>query len=357
LLKRITSLLALFFCASAHADVFVGVAGPMSGQNAAYGQQMMSGAQAAADKINAAGGINGEPITLIAADDACDARRAVAAAQEFVAKDVRFVVGHFCSNASIAAAEVYAKADIVMLSPTASNPTLTEKGQWNVLRIASRDDGQADVAAARIKSEKPGAKVAVVLDGSPLLAQIAARFPGDTQVVIAAGGTSFPQAVETIRASGATVVYLASGSAEAGALAGDIKDAGLAVSLYGPDSLVADAYWERAGEAAEGTLMTFPADPMMSPKAQSVIAQIKAAGGDAQGAVLPGYAAIEVLAEAAKARSVNDGKAMADWLKSGSVIETVLGPVSFDRKGDVSPQRFDWYRWSQGSYTRERPAN
>jgi branched-chain amino acid transport system substrate-binding protein len=356
-LKRFILFFSLLGCAPAHADISVGVAGPMSGQNAAFGQQMMAGAKAAIDKINGAGGINGEQLILVPGDDGCEARRAVAVAQDFLSRDVRFVVGHFCSGAAIAAAGVYAKADVVMLSPSASNPALTEQNLWNVFRLASRDDTQADVASARIKIEKPKAKVAVVSDGSPLLSLIAARLPGAHQVVIPAGGTSFPEAVAAIRSSGATVVYLACGGAEAGALAGDLKDAGLNVALYGPDSLIVDAFWERAGLAGEGALMTFPADPMTSPQAQSLIAQLQASGVDPQGAVLPSYAAIEVFAEMAKVRSVNDGKAMAEWIRSGNPINTVLGPLSFDRKGDINPQRFDWYRWSQGSYMRTQPAN
>ncbi len=356
-MKQKLVLLALLTCSPAYADVVIGVAGPMTGQNAAFGQQMMIGTQAAVDSINAQGGINGEQLALVQVDDGCDSRRAVAGAQELVAKDARFVVGHFCSGSAIAAAEVYAKADVIMLSPSASNQQLTEGNKWNVFRLASRDDTQADFAMARIARDKPDAKVMVVTDGSPLLNLIARRAKGMAQISVTPGAASYPQAVEAIRTSGANVVYMACGGAEAGTLAADLKDAGITVAIYGPDSLIVDTFWERSGEAGEGAMATFAADPMAVPQAQSAVAQFKAAGLDPQGMALPSYAAVEVFEAAAKAKSVNNGAAMADWLRSGAEIQTVLGPVHFDRKGDVEPQRFDWYRWSQGSYMREQSAN
>ncbi len=344
----------LAFAVPANAEILIGVAGPLSGQNAAFGEQMVRGVQAAADKINADGGINGELLSIAAFDDGCDARRAVKAAQEFVSKDVRFVVGHFCSGASIAAADTYTNADIIMMSPTASNPKLTDNSQWNVFRLAARDDAQADMAATRIAADVPNAKIAVVTDDSPGMSALVKRLPGVAQIVIKPGDKDFSIAVEAIRASGATALYLAAAGAEAGLLAGQLQDAGLSLKLYGPDTLLVDVFWERAGPAAEGALVTFPSDALASPKAQSTAAFLAASGVEVSSGVLASYAAVEAFAAAAKARSVNDGKAMAEWLRSGANVDSVLGPLTFDARGDLSPPRLDWYRWSQGSYSRER---
>jgi branched-chain amino acid transport system substrate-binding protein len=345
------------FMSSAQAEILIGVAGPMSGQNAGFGEQMKRGAQAAVDQINQDGGINGEQLALVSADDSCDARRAVAVAQDFISQDVRFVVGHFCSGAAQAAAETYAKADIVMVAPSASNPKLTDENHWNVLRLAARDDAQADAALARITADVPSAKIAVVTDGTPGMAALIGKFSGAAAITIKPGEKSFPDAVEAIRVSGANVVYLACAGAEGGILAGQIQDAGLTPKLYGPDSLLSDIFWERAGIAGEGTLATFARDPAASPKAQSLIAFLGAAGIAPDGATLPAYAAVQVFAAAAKAKTVNDGKAMAQWLKSGVAVDTVLGAVIFNSKGDVVPPRLDWYRWSLGSYSRDTQLN
>src|SRR5262245_51392618 len=125
---------------SAGADVVIGVAGPMTGDRAWYGEQMQRGAELAVADINAAGGVLGQKVQLVAADDYCDPEQAIAAARKLVNQGVVFVVGHFCSGASIAASEVYAAAGVLEISPISSNPMLTELGRANVFRVAPRDD-------------------------------------------------------------------------------------------------------------------------------------------------------------------------------------------------------------------------
>src|SRR5688572_27099729 len=125
---------------SARADVLIGVAGPMTGKDAWYGEQMQRGAELAAADINAAGGVLGQQVQLIAADDFCDPDQAVAAANALVSQNAIFVVGHFCSGASIPASEVYEAAGVLQISPASSNPMLTDLGRANVFRLETRDD-------------------------------------------------------------------------------------------------------------------------------------------------------------------------------------------------------------------------
>jgi len=89
---------ALGVSAFAQADIKIGVAGPMTGANAAFGEQYMKGAQAAADAVNAAGGVNGEKIVLVKGDDACEPKQAVTVAKDLTNQKVAGVVGHFCSS-------------------------------------------------------------------------------------------------------------------------------------------------------------------------------------------------------------------------------------------------------------------
>lgn len=118
------------------ADVKIGVAGPMTGANAAFGEQYMKGAQAAADVINKAGGVNGEQIKLVAGDDACEPKQAVAVANRLADQDkVIGVVGHFCSSNTIPASEVYDEAGIIMITPGSTNPQVTERGLGAVFRM------------------------------------------------------------------------------------------------------------------------------------------------------------------------------------------------------------------------------
>src|SRR5436190_3367189 len=102
----VTALLAL--SGSAWADILIGVAGPLTGPNAAFGAQLQKGAEQAAADINAAGGINGEQVKIVLGDDVSDPKQGISVANKFVGDGVKLVVGHFNSGVSIPASEVYA---------------------------------------------------------------------------------------------------------------------------------------------------------------------------------------------------------------------------------------------------------
>ena len=98
----VSAILSAALCVgSATANVLIGVAGPMTGKNAWFGEQIERGAEMAIADLNAAGGVLGEQIELITVDDFCDPEQALAAAKKLVSEGVILVVGHFCSGASI----------------------------------------------------------------------------------------------------------------------------------------------------------------------------------------------------------------------------------------------------------------
>ncbi len=346
---------------SAQAEILIGIAGPMTGQNAAFGQQMRNGAAEAIADINAKGGVNGEPLRLVEGDDQCDVKRATEIANQFAAQDVRMVAGHFCSNAAFAAASVYAARDVLMISPSASNPKLTEQGFSTTLRLAARDDVQGAIAALRILEDDPNAAVAFVEDGTALAKALAATFtrvkaPALT-VTIKPGERNISAAVQKLREGNPSAIYFACGGSDAGNIVSAYAGGGGIAKIYGPDSMLVDAYLERAGVAAEGTVATFPTDPQAAPDAREVIADLKAKNLTADGATLTTYAAIEVYAAVAQANPSANARDIAAKLKSGAKFKTILGEYAFDAKGDVLPQRFDWYRWSDGAFARVNTVN
>ncbi|WP_271565649.1 ABC transporter substrate-binding protein [Bradyrhizobium sp. CCBAU 11386] len=89
---------------------------------------MRDGAAAAFEALNASGLPPDTRVILSVADDACDAKQAVAVANKLTTERVRLVVGHFCSSSSIPASDIYAEAAILQVSPGSSNPQLTERG-------------------------------------------------------------------------------------------------------------------------------------------------------------------------------------------------------------------------------------
>ena len=151
-------------CDSGPAKLKIGVAGPMTGSDAAFGAQLKNGAEQAVADINAAGGIMGQQIELVIGDDAGDPRQGVSVANDFLGDGVHFVVGHFNSGVTMPASEVYVENGILMITPGSTNPKITDRGLWNVFRICGRDDQQGGVAGTYIAEHLKGKKIAIAHD-------------------------------------------------------------------------------------------------------------------------------------------------------------------------------------------------
>ena len=150
----------------ARADVLIGMTGPMTGKNAWFGEQMERATDLAVADLNAAGGVLGQRVRLVTADDFCDPEQAVAAARKLVSDGVIFVVGHYCSHAAIPASEVYEAAGVLLISPASINPMLTELGRANVFRVIPRDDTDAIVAGNYLAEHWANKKIAILHDGT-----------------------------------------------------------------------------------------------------------------------------------------------------------------------------------------------
>jgi branched-chain amino acid transport system substrate-binding protein len=158
-MKAISTLgLALGFAVavagSAAAQVPFGVAGPITGPNAATGAQMKNGVDQAAADINAKGGILGKQITVEYGDDVSDPKQGVSVANKFAGDGIKFVIGHYNSGVTIPASEVYQENGILEITPASTNPTVTERGMWNIFRTCGRDDQQGKVAGGPLQGQK-----------------------------------------------------------------------------------------------------------------------------------------------------------------------------------------------------------
>src|SRR6476646_11245459 len=134
----------------AMAQIRVGIAGPITGASAPFGAQLKNGTEQAIADINSAGGILGQKLQSFAGDDRADPKEGVSVANKFVGEGVKFVIGHFNSGVTIPASDVYAENGIFMITPSATNPTITSRGLWNVFRTCGDDDNQGNTAAKYI---------------------------------------------------------------------------------------------------------------------------------------------------------------------------------------------------------------
>jgi branched-chain amino acid transport system substrate-binding protein len=354
---RLMAAASLFAGGLARADTIIGVAGPMSGGFAVFGDEMRAGAQGAIDNINKAGGINGTPLALQAMDDKCDPKTADAVANQLAGKGAVLVVGHLCLGASLAASTVYVANHIVEISPGTTWPDYTDKRPGGAIyRLAGRDDEQGAVAGEAIAKRFADKAVAVIDDHSPYGKDLA---DATRRAMNAAGKREaftqeydqgqrdFTDLVDRLRAANIGVLYIGGYPNEAGLIASQIRAAGLATVIVGPGSLVANDYRDTAGDAADGTLVTFMPDARLNPAAANVVAEYRASGVEPEGYVLPSYAAVEVWAEAAKAAGSNDYDAVAKAIDGGR-FATVIGEVGFDAKGDMSLPGFVLYEWRGG---------
>ena len=155
---------AVAFSGAASAQIKMAVTGPITGPNAAFGAQLVNGTQQAVDDINKAGGILGQQITLEQGDDVSDPKQGVSVANKFVGDGVKFVIGPFNSGVTIPASDVYDENGILMITPSATNPNVTDRKLWDVFRTCGRDDQQGMLWAELARDKLKGKKIAVVHD-------------------------------------------------------------------------------------------------------------------------------------------------------------------------------------------------
>lgn len=336
----------------------IGVAGPMTGTNAAFGKQLREGVEQAVLDINAKGGIQGRKLELKIGDDASDPRQGVVVANRFINEGVRVVIGHFNSGVSIPASEVYAENGTLMISPSSTNPRLTERGMWNVFRTAGRDDQQGEVAAAHIAAKFRDKRIAIVHDRTTYGQLLADSFRNASKSYrlnevlydsVTVGQKDFSTLIGKLWTARADVIYWGGLQTEAGLMLRQMRGEGLATVMISGDGIASSDFATIAGRAAEGTLMTFPPDPRRRPEAQSLIVAMRARKIEPESYTLYAYAAVEVVRQAAEAARTTDARRIADQLRLGQTNKTVIGDIVFDKKGDVSRPDYVIYTWRKAA--------
>lgn len=349
---------------AAHADdIDIAVAGPMTGQLATIGDQFKQGAQAAADAINAAGGVDGRQIKLTMEDDQCDPKQAVSIANRIVANGIKFIDGHACSGSSIPASAVYAEAGALMMSPASSNPVMTDdaaaKGWNTIMRLYTRDDQQGEFIGPWIARKYAGKNLVILHDKGAYGQGIAdavkktANANGLNEVLyegINAGEKDYSALVTKLKELKADVVYFGGYHPEAGLIMRQAGEQGFKFQLIMPDSIASPEFWQVAGPAGEGTMFVFPSDPQAKPEAKEAIEKIKAGGFTPEGFTLFSYAVIQAFAQGIERAGSDDPAKVAEALKNGEPIQTVVGPVTFDAKGDMTNASYDINQWHDGKY-------
>ncbi len=348
----------LAFGGAAEAQIRLGVAGPITGPNAAFGAQLKNGTEQAVEDINAAGGILGQRIVVSVGDDRSDPKEGVSVANKFAADGIKWVVGHFNSGVTMPASEVYAENGIIFNTPSATNPRITERGLWNAFRTCGRDDQQGAVAADWIVKNMRGKKIAIVHDkttyGQGLADETrkAMRAAGVNDVLyegVNTGEKDFSALVSKIKAAGADLVYWGGLHTEGGLIVRQMRDQGLSTVMMSGDGITSDEFASIGGPGVEGTLMTFPPDPRRRPEAAAVVRKFEAKRFNPEAYTLYSYAAVEIFKQAAEGAKSLDPKKMAEFMRTGHTFKTVIGEIAYDKKGDITRPDYVMYTWKKGA--------
>ena len=360
-MKRITTLgltlgFAIALAGTASAQVKFGMAGPITGPSAATGAQMKNGVDQAVADINAKGGILGQKIAVEYGDDVSDPKQGVSVANKFAGDGVKFVIGDYNSGVTIPSSEVYQENGILQISPASTNPTVTERKMWNIFRVCGRDDQQGKVAGAYILKHFKGKKIAVVHDKTTYGKGLA----DETKKAINAGGMKevlyegintgekdYSALVSKIKQSGADLVYFGGLYTEGGLIVRQMRDQGVKAPLMGGDGITSDEFASVGGPGVEGTLMTYGPDPRHKPEAKMVVEEFRAKKFEPEAYTLYSYAGVQVIKQAAEAAKSLDPKKVAEKMHSGMKFKTVLGDLSFDKKGDITKLDYVMYIWKK----------
>ncbi|MBV8059955.1 MAG: branched-chain amino acid ABC transporter substrate-binding protein [Alphaproteobacteria bacterium] len=350
---------ALLLCQPAHADITIAAVGPLTGQDASTGEQMRYGAEAAVADINANGGVLGQKLRLIERDDVCDPKQSVAVANELSGLGVFAVVGPMCSGSAIPASRTYNEEGILMISPSATSPTLTQQGFDNVFRTCAQDEIQGKIVADFIVKKFAGKHIAVIDDktaygrGLADVVRTELKKQGVTIKMddsVSRGERDYSSLVSKLKEKDIDALFYGGYHTEAGLIVRQMRDQALTTVFISDDDLTTREFWSVTGNAGEGTFMSFNADPRARPEAAEAVAKLRAKGFNPEGNTLYTYAAVQVMVEAIRRANTTQLTKVIAALREGS-YPTVIGPLSFDSKGDITRLDYIIYRWSNGDYT------
>jgi branched-chain amino acid transport system substrate-binding protein len=339
----------------------LGVAGAHSGDLASYGLPSVKAAELVVKQVNERGGILGRKVELLVEDDVCKPEIAINTATKLISQGVPVVLGHICSGATKATLGLYHDAKIIVMSPSATNPELTQSSQYpNFYRTIASDDEQArlevDFAVKTLKLKK----FAVLHDKGDYgkgLAEYARKFlelTPQTQVVLYEGVTpgalDYSAVVQKIRRAGADGVIYGGYHPEAALIVSQLRKKNMSTFFISGDGVKDETFLKVAGKYAEGVYASGAKDVSKNPLAVAAVEAHKKAYGAEPGAFfLNAYAATLALLNGMEKAGSTDYAKVGKALKT-NYVETPLGKIRFNDKGDAIGVGFSMYQVRKGSF-------
>lgn len=385
-----TGALTLTACGSRDSDsksdsgsttLTIGVDAPLSGENSTTGLGIQYGVQIAVDDANKNNWVPGVKFKVKALDDKAQPATGQSNATAFTGQsDVVGAVGPLNSGVALSMQKVFASANMVEISPSNTDPSLTQGKDWatsktrpykTYFRTATTDALQGGFAADYAYNGLKKKKAYVVDDKQTYGAGLAGIFNSGFKKLggtiagtdhVNTGDTDFSSLVTKIKNSGADLVYYGGQYDESEKITKQLKAAGVKIPLFGGDGMYATTYIQTAGKAAEGDLATSVGVPVDTlPAAKAFISTYKAKGYKGDYGAYGGYSydAASAIIKAVKAvKDANDGKLPdSNDLRSKVVdavqksdFEGITGKVSFDEYGDTGNKQLTVYQVTNGAW-------
>jgi branched-chain amino acid transport system substrate-binding protein len=333
-------------------------AGPLTGSIAHLGKDDENGVRLAVDQANAKKiKIDGKLVTfeMKSEDDQADPKTGTTVAQKLVDEKVAAVIGHLNSGVSIPASEIYAKAGIPMISGSATNPALTERGLKNVFRTVGRDDQQGPAIAAFVANELKARKVALIDDktayGEGLANEVEKTLKGAKVNIVGRERTTdketdFKAILTKVKAKNPDVIFYGGMDATGGPLIKQARELGMKAAFAFGDGACTNEMSKLAGAAAEGLVCSQAGLPSEAASKEFLDA-FKAKYGEVKQYAPYFYdGTLAVIEAMKKANSVDPAKFSPEIFKVSFTGAT--GKVEFDAKGDRKDAEITIFRLKDG---------
>jgi branched-chain amino acid transport system substrate-binding protein len=330
-------------------EVYIYVAVPLSGFQANGGQTVLGGVRLAAEQINRSGGLRGYRVVVRTLDDESDSEVAVAQVESIQdainnGDTVIGVIGHLNSGQTLAAMQLYQSMPFVVITPTASEQSLTEQGYTNFFRVNANDAVQAAVAASFLVNDLSARSVAVIHNDTEYGEGLAASLIRELEqrgaaiavnLQVTEGQSLYQDEVARLAQSGADAVYYAGYEIEAPYLRAAIVEARLNLPFLASDGAFLGATIDESAGTAEGMYVSaFAPSPRNVADAQWFEAYQAVEYRNPDTYSVNGYVAMQALAAAIRDADSFDRDEVAAALRDNT-IDTLLGGLQFEDDGDL----------------------
>ena len=345
-------------------DAYVYVAVPLSGFQANGGQTVLGGVRLAAEQINRSGGLLGYKVVVRPLDDESDSDVAVAQAEEVRAAinsgdNVLGIIGHLNSGQTLAAMELYKEMDLLVITPTASEQSLTERGYANFFRVNASDATQAAVDAAFLVDTLQAGNIAVIHNdtsygqglAASIVEELAARGAQVAATIeVAEGQSRYVDEVAAVRSSGADAIFYAGYEIEAPYLRAELVEAGIDLPMLSSDGAFLAATIDEANGTAEGMYVSaFAPSPDSVGDSSWFEAYQAVEYRNPDTYSVNGYVAMEVLAEGVRSASSLASNDVASAIRSSS-LNTLLDAFTYQENGDLQNPQIWIYQVQNGEF-------